>query len=210
MKNYLNIIYYIKILYNEGTEWEYKRILGNGQRTTNPNFFKQKIIKRALIAIPCVIIFSLLKTGFTNDFVTDVMTILSIFIGLFINVIVIVYGKYTTIPEITSTTSNNVRIETIKLKNFLNQFTFVTGKNLLISTYIILLLTVIILFKDFFSTNVFNYTFAKPSFASAYLFFKLTLITLIRIQVIYLLIDFFLLLLYSLGALFAFMKREMT
>jgi len=212
MKNYLNITYYIKTLYDEGTLWEFKRILGAGQRTSNPNLTNQKRLKRLLISIPSIVLCYLLKTGISTDFITDIMAALSIFIGLFTNVIFVIYNRFSIIPIDTPTTNNNVKIENLKLKNFLRQFTFVTGKNLLVATVIIALLTIIILFESFFNVNIRNFElveFPQWNCKNILTFLQLLIVVFVRFQILYLIINFFLLLLYSLGALFTFLKREM-
>jgi len=212
MKNYLNIYYYIKTLYREGTVWEFKRILGSGQHTSRPNIKKHIIIKRLAISTPAAIVCYLLKQGLSSDFVADMMAALSIFIGLFTNVIFVVYNRFAAILPTTSTTNNAVNIENTKLKNFIRQFTFVTGKNLLVATIIIFLLTLLILFDSFYSQDIADF---KPVHISEWRsenilkFLRAFVIVMTRFTILYLVIDFFILLLYSLGALFAFLKREM-
>jgi hypothetical protein len=97
-------------------------------------------------------------------------------------------------------------------QNFIRQFTFVTGKNLLIATIIIIGCTFSILFKNFFSLDVTDLTFitntnqlTKNSLA---LFSEASIVWIFRVLVLYLLFDFFILLMYSIGALFAFLKGE--
>ncbi|SDK92951.1 hypothetical protein SAMN04487898_11349 [Pedobacter sp. ok626] len=210
--NYLNIWHYIKILFNEGTKWEFTEILGNGNPTNQNDIFRRSLKKRGIMIVPSLLFCYLLKSGFSTDFIGYTMAALSIFIGLFTNLIIVVYGRYTTIPPISSTTNHLTQINILKLKNFIKQFTFVTGKNLLISTYLIALMSLVLLFKSYFSVDITEYSpiknLSEINSSTIITFVNLFIILIVRIQIIYLIIDFFILLLYSLGALFSFLKRE--
>lgn len=115
-------------------------------------------------------------------------------------------------PKLNGSESDAVKIEAVKVKNFIKQFTFVTGKNLLIATTIVGLMSITLVFPSHMSINVFNYKLIESlnqiSFTNSCLFLGLLLIAFMRICVLYLIIDFFILLLCSLGALFSFLKRE--
>ena len=207
---YLNIWRHIKLLFNDGTDWEFKEILLSNAPVQSTLRLSWK--KRSVLALPSIIICYFLSAGFSSEFIGYAMAALSIFIGLFTNLIVVVYGRYSILPNINSITNNQERLNIVRLKNFIKQFTFVTGKNLLISTYLIFLMCIIMLFSTYFAFDLKKYQiikdFAEINAKSICNFADATFITVIRFQVIYLLIDFFVLLLYSLGALFAFLKGE--
>lgn len=210
---YLKIKHYIHVLFKEGTEWEYRELLPS---TVSPPITLKKYSwrKRLILFLPTSVIFYFLKSGFSNDFMNYVMAALAIFIGLFTNLIIVLYQRYSTIPQNNGAqqTSHLALLNNRKTKNFIRQFTFVTGKNLLIATVIIVLISIFMLFKSLAGFNLFGYEFVKHlneiNFQSFTLFIKGFLTTVIRFLIIYALIDFTILLLYSLGSLFAFLKGE--
>jgi hypothetical protein len=208
---YLKVRHYINVLFREGTEWEYKELLPSSD--TQPiSRRKYSWRKRGVLLLPSCIIFYFLKTGFSNDFMNYVIYALAIFIGLFTNLIVVLYQRYSTItPKIeTEQTSHLAMLNNRKMKNFIRQFTFVTGKNLLIATAIIVLISIFMLFQSLAKFYVINYRFVEHvseiNYQSIVFFLKGCLSTTIRMIIIYALIDFTILLLYSLGSLFAFLK----
>lgn len=227
---YLKVKHYIEVLFKEGTEWEYKELLPSAETPTiSPRAYSWR--KRCILLVPSCAIFYFLKSGFSNDFMNYVMAALAIFIGLFTNLIIVLYQRYSTIPSTNAVTPTgnpepsqalqNARrpppsylamLNNKKMKNFIRQFTFVTGKNLLIATVVIVLISIFMLFKELASFNLFEYKFVRHlgevNINSVLLFFKGSLAGVIRLIIIYSLIDFSVLLLYSLGALFAFLKGE--
>lgn len=198
------------MLFSEGTAWEHKKILPS-ENIRPRQILAYSWIKRCILAIPTICILLFLKNGFTTDFMNYVMTALSIFIGLFTNLIIILYQRFPKKGE-SQNVSHQEAINTIKIKNFIRQFTFVTGKNLLIATIVIVLLSVFMLFKSLATLNFYEYTFvekrADVNAKSFVLFTKCLIAVPIRLLIIYGLIDFSLLLLYSLGSLFSFLKGE--
>jgi len=211
--NKLRISHYIKVLFREGTEWEYKGLLP----VSSSAEFSIKIYswrKRLILLAPSLIILYYLKNGFSIDFMTYIMTALAIFIGLFTNLIIVLYQRFATLPKGDEPNQNshlNI-LNTEKIKNFIRQFTFVTGKNLLIATCIIIMLSIFMMFKSLATLNTRQLEFIRTlkdiNTASATLFLKALVVLLVRFFIIYALIDFSVLLLYSLGSLFAFLKGE--
>lgn len=210
---YLKIKHYINVLFEEGTEWEYKELLPSTQ-TTKVSLRKYSWVKRGILLLPTCAIFYFLKSGLSNDFMNYVIYALAIFIGLFTNLIIVLYQRYSTISPKNGTDQigHLTILNNKKIKNFIRQFTFVTGKNLLIATAIIVLISIFMLFKSLATFYVADYEFVKHigevNFQSFVLFTKGCISTVIRLLIIYALIDFTILLLYSLGSLFAFLKGE--
>jgi len=211
----------MNLLLREGTKWEYKELLEKkGDRESlapkeRNSLFKKRLILLAFSIIACYF----LNEGFNSNFTGYVIAGLSIFVGLFINLIIVLYQRY--ISTDTNLKNENAeqpkpdddkRLQNIKVKDFIRQFTFVTGKNILIATLFIIASTFSLLFNTFFSSNTDNFYLIKhfkdlePE--NIFLMFKYLFIQIFRISILYLLFDFFLLLLYSIGSLFAFLKGE--
>ncbi|MFC1223013.1 hypothetical protein ACFE6N_04340 [Pedobacter sp. BG31] len=209
---YLNIKHYILVLYNEGTKWEFEKILNSGTPLPKKTINEYSWKKRAAFLLPTAVLTWLLKYGIDDRFIGYAIAAFSIFIGLFASLIITVYDRFLVMPKLTGNETDQIKLEHLKVSNFIRQFTFVTGKNLLIATVIILVMSMLFVFPSNMKTNIFEYRFvqtiSKASFEEYKCFFKLGLIFILRILVIYLIIDFFVLLLYSLGALFSFLKRE--
>lgn len=210
---HLKISHYISVLFKEGTVWEHKGLLPSS--TVSETLIKRySWQKRVILSIPALMILYFLKSGFSNDFMNYVMTALSIFIGLFTNLIIVLYQRFSTIPKSSAPnqTSHLNVLNNTKIKNFIRQFTFVTGKNLLIATVVIILISIFMLFKSLATVNIFDYSFihskAEINLTSVILFLKSTIAITLRFFIIYALIDFAILLLFSLGSLFAFLKGE--
>jgi len=214
---YLKIKHYIALLFSEGTDWEYREILKSSP-TRRSSFWK-----RFLLLTISIILCYLLNKGFNDAFVGYVISALSIFIGLFTNIIIVLYQKFLSVEnEIVQYTqgeqsglvkpNDNRKLNFKKTKDFIRQFTFVTGKNLLIATIVILASTFTLLFKDFFSTDTNTYriiaSLQDVQSENIQRCISYLLIQAFRIGIVYLLLDFFVLLLYSLGGLFAFLKGE--
>ncbi len=210
---YLNISHNIRVLLREGTKWEFTGILSTGDDDEKSRKW-YPYIKRFILAFPTIIICLFLKQGFNKDFIGYVMAALAIFIGLFTNLIIVLYQRFALLPKEGDplVKSNKDALNNTKIKNFIRQFTFVTGKNLLIATIVIVLISLYLLFDSLEIFNPLNFTcinslkdFNKENLEN---FLKVFFVATTRITIIYLLIDFCLLLLYVLGALFAFLKGE--
>jgi hypothetical protein len=212
MIEYLNIGHYVSVLLKEGTRWEFEKILTSGEKLTNRQIRRLSWCKRIVLFIPSCLCFYLLKNGLNENSIGYAISALSIFIGLFASLIITMYGRFLQMPKLDGTEIDAVRVENIKVTNFIKQFTFVTGKNLLIATTIIALMSLVLVFPTNLSNNIFDYTpvhsLTKLTWHNFLLFFNVILIIIIRGGILYLIFDFFILLLYSLGALFSFLKRE--
>lgn len=213
---YLKIKDYLLIVFKEGTKWEYKEVIETKDNKTTPDMIKRFSLKKRFWLLSFSILsVLLLNTGFNSDFIGYTIAALSIFIGLFTSLVITMYQRFFTIPSDTEKEeirSDAEKTDAIKLRNFIRQFTFVTGKNLLISTFIIFLATFSLLCDSWLQKGVFEYSpiikCEQLSFSTISNGLLVSFLLLYRIAFIYLLFDFFILLLYSLGALFAFLKSE--
>lgn len=207
---HLKIKHYVTLLYKEGTSWEQRGLLSTEQNTST----KRITLKRVVFLCLCIILSCFLKTGFNDAFLGYTISGLSIFIGLFINIIIVLYQKFLVITTAAADDrpNDNESANKNKMKDFIKQFTFVTGKNLLIATFLIILSSIYLLYKDFFSIDTSNYSIVlrieQLTKKDVLNFFVYSILQVTRVLILYLLIDFFFLLLYSIGSLFAFLKGE--
>ncbi|PTS93784.1 hypothetical protein DBR11_24625, partial [Pedobacter sp. HMWF019] len=160
---YLKIRHYISVLLSEGTRWEFEDILNGGVNLTDRQIKRYSWRKRYLLFVPVMILVLILKKGINSECIGYAIAALSIFIGLFASLIITMYGRYLQIPRLPPTANNDQKIEDKKVRNFIRQFTFVTGKNLLVATVIIALMSLILILPEYMSINVFESKFISSN-----------------------------------------------
>lgn len=210
--SYLKVTDYLRILLKEGRKWEFSDLLDQKSPTTNREIKRHSWIKRSILLMPTILICIFLKKGLDQNAVGYAIAALSIFIGLFSSLIITMYSRFLTIPKLDDNATNSQELEDKKVKNFIRQFTFVTGKNLLVATILIALMLLVLVFPSYTSIDVYSLSLIETiediNWGSSLLAINAIVAIGLRISIIYLAFDFFLSLLYSLGALFAFLKRE--
>jgi hypothetical protein len=210
---HLKIWHYVALLYREGTAWEYKGLLEQKDNKTTPRQIRKRSwTKRLVLSLVSVALAYLSNKGFDKDFVGYAIAALSIFIGLFTNLIIVLYQRHSTIKDPREDMSDLEKLNIKKLRNFIKQFTFVTGKNLLISILVIVLATITLLYEGLMTTELSGFywvsNLSEINNETVVNFSVCTALFFYRYLLVYLLVDFFVLLLYSIGALFAFLKNE--
>lgn len=210
--SYLKVTGYLRILLKEGRKWEFSDLLAQKSPTTDREIKRHSWMKRSILLMPTILICIFLKKGLDQNAVGYAIAALSIFIGLFSSLIITMYSRFLTIPKLDDNATHLQELEDKKVKNFIRQFTFITGKNLLVATILIALMLLVLVFPRYMSIDVYSLspieTIEDISWGSSLLAINTVLAIGLRLSIIYLAFDFFLSLLYSLGALFAFLKRE--
>lgn len=192
---------FISFLIKEGHYWQYTDFLGKEKK---PKFFFN-IAQWSIIVISFLFVYSLPK-GLNNEFIDYTITAFSIFVGLFLTLILSVYDKFQRI-DFTIKYNEIEKIELIKVKNFFKQFTAITTYCILISVLSIILLMLITLY-DFFDIDISQYSWTSISKDSLICFFKLFLLCFVRGVVCYFILDFMLLSLYAVSSMFRFINKE--
>jgi hypothetical protein len=100
-------------------------------------------------------LFFLLTEGFSSDFVSYASTALSILIGLFTTAIIFILDKYQPISN--KRPNSRQKLWDTQAYNYTKQFAFITGYNIVLCIYALVLLSFSALFKDFFNINIFQY-----------------------------------------------------
>ena len=155
---------------------------------------------------------SLVIYEFINeDFAGYVISSLSIFVGLFTTVLILIFDKYLSMKKIYEETinpSSNVNVSQKKIRNFSMQFVFISLESLLIAVTLIALLLLPLLFKGRYIENVFSYFFVNFedwTISNITTFFVNTLSCGSRIFIVMLLYKFLKYLFYIFGSLGAFL-----
>ncbi len=197
----MKIKVFISFLIKEGHHWQYTNILGKEKK---PKFFFN-IAQWGIIVISFLFVYSLPK-GLNNEFIDYTITAFSIFVGLFLALILSVYDKFQRI-DFTIKYNEIEKIDLVKVKNFFKQFTAITTYCILLSVLSIILLMLMTLY-DFFDLDISQYSWTSISKDSLICFFKLFFLCFIRGVTCYFILDFILLSLYAISSMFRFINKE--
>lgn len=198
----MNVKYYLCNLINQGHFWQHTDVNGNGQR---PKFYFLPF-QWLMIILSVFITLYYLPKGFNDTFVGYIIASLSIFVGLFLTLILTVYDKFQKIDFSLARYKENDQIELIRLKNFFKQFTSLTTYSILLSIISILLLSFFILFK--FSTKEITINIAINSTNDLKQLVKILILLFHRITTLYFLLDFVIITIYAITSIYSFIISE--
>ncbi len=201
-----NVKYYVNRLISDGHKWQ--NIDVNGKESIPKFYFSN--IQWAIVGISISGLF-LIKNGFNKDFVGYIIASLSIFVGLFMTLILTIFDKFEKIDFNKKNKTEKEKTSLIKRKNFFKQFTALTSYSILISLTCILLLSTSML-SEVFSRNILEYEFVAKwdtiSIDEVLLLVENFLIVCHRIIITYLILDFLLMVLYALSSIYSYISIE--
>jgi hypothetical protein len=195
---------FVGIVIEEGNRFQRHDI--NGELTTPRKFTDMQVIA-AILALASVVI---LPAGFEADFVRDTIVFLGIFIGLFVGIIISLHDRSKTLLTEYSAKTDEEKPTVIVLKNYMYQFTALTANAIFFALVLSGLLMITLLHK-IFHTDIYDYRFlhiAEISLSSIFCFVGLSLLILHRIVVVYLLVSFFSIAIYSTTSYFSYLLSE--
>lgn len=171
---------------------------------------------RLLLSYPLSFIVLLtLPAGYNNDFLQLGASILAILIGLFLTALVFALDKFYIPPrkkdgdyrvettENDQTRSIEISVEEIKYENaleklwqkqslyYVQQFNVLVGKNVIVGIWALALICTYVMYYNFFSVRLDDYSFVEITLPSIFLFLKLLLIIACRFFICYFLIEMF-------------------
>lgn len=171
---------------------------------------------RLLLSYPLSFIVLLtLPAGYNNDFLQLGASILAILIGLFLTALVFALDKFYIPPrkkdgdyrvettENDQTRSIEISVEEIVYENaqeklwqkqslyYVQQFNVLVGKNVIVGIWALALICTYVMYYNFFSVRLDDYSFVEITFPSIFLFLKLLLIIAGRFFICYFLIEMF-------------------
>lgn len=198
--NYL--IYYVLRLITKGQEWQYKNLNGNGNK---PKLYFTQL---QLVALFISILFVYTKPkGLSSEMINYVLSSLSVMTALFLSLIIIIFDKFNSFNF--NGEDDEEKIHKFHMWNFFYQFNAITSYAILISTTVIILLVFTLMFGK--ETDVSQYTFVSFKLItpeSIVTFFKLLFVYLIRLAIVYFLLDFFILCIYAISSIFQYVSNE--
>lgn len=200
----------IKLILNESYRWRNRNLIEK-EGFVEPKLTFLKFIRANLFYSILGLLVSLFFADFINsDFAGFAITSLSIFIGLFTTVLILIFDKF--LNHSKRNELNQASPKTIldykRTKNFSRKFVFVSIEALLIAVCIIILLLLPLMLKDGYLIDIFKYQFVSeiPDFTSIIVFFKNLMIISTRVFLIILLIKFFKYLFIIFGLLGSYIK----
>lgn len=196
-----NLLYYVINLIDEGHEWQYQ----NATKTNKSPLLYFTPLQFIAIILSLFFVIST-PTGISHNTIDTLLCSLSIMTGFFLALVVFIYDKYMMLNH--NARSDNEKIDECKNQNYLLQFNALTSYAIFISLIVTSILIGILLFGH--ETNLSNYTFASSWLGIDFkLTIKLSIVVIIRVLLIYFLLDFFILSLYAVCSLFQFLNINM-
>lgn len=201
-----SVKYYLKMLVSDGHKWQNSDING---KLIKPKFYFSFM---QWIAI-CISIISafLLSVGFNKDFIGYIIASLSIFIGLFLTLILTVFDRFQKLDFNKPNLSEKEEMFLIQRKNFFKQFTALTSYSILISLLCIVLLSLSLL-GDFFNLNINHYSLIKDlkiiHLNNILNCFWVFAVLIYRTIVIYFLLDFLIIVVFALTSIYNYILLE--
>lgn len=159
----------------------------------------------------------LLSSGPNKDFAGYAIASLSIFIGLNINLIIMMFDKFNSIDFSTDNKKYKEKISLVKEREFFKQFTSLTAFSILLSIFLIILLSlcflnrytghISIIEKIKYVLNL-DISYIEFSFNTLIKAIVDTFILLLRVITYYLLFYYIIILFYNIGSAYAFISKE--
>ena len=192
-----NIRYYITNLVRDAHFWQRTDISGHEIKIK----FIFSSIKWIIVALS--ILLALFTPSLGDNLIGYLLASFSIFIALFLQLIISIYARYSDL--IIDTSTENKKVFAIQIKNFSKQFTSIMSYSILIAIFCVLMLS-ISLITDY--VNICNtYKYAIDFQDSLYIIRVWTSI-IYKSILFYFILDFFYLLIYGLTSFYAFVKID--
>lgn len=203
----MSIKYYLSILITDGHLWQRKDL--NGYEKRYYLFFSPIQLLILTFSVLCSI---LMYDGFDKDFISYIVTSLSIFVGLFFSIIISVFDKFSQTTLDSKIVTETERIVSIQRKLFAKQFTALISYAILLSLICIVLLS-LSLFTKYFNCDIKAYykliSIEKIRFIEmTQLLFKPFVTIIYRSTIIYFLLDFLLMVIYGLSSIYSFITLQ--
>jgi len=199
----MNVKDYLLSLIGEAHKWQYTDI--NGQEKVPKFYFLP--VQWILLFISIVVSLSVMNNGISRDFAGYAITALSIFVGLFLSLILMVFDKFNSIDF--SKIRGEKQIYAIRTKNFFKQFTALTSYSILIALLSLLLLAASLFGESMtISFSEIEIIISGKWHQIALRVLKVVVSCTYRICTIYFLLDFLYITVYALTSMYDYIKSE--
>lgn len=193
------------------------KILMEGRRLQKVDIAGRMTTRRKLTQtqvagiIMAVVLYWILPQGINDNFAEYAIAFLGIFVGLFTSIIISLYDKAEGLYENfdNKTSKEKARIEMVR--NYLVQFTGLTAYSIVLALMAVVLLLGILLFPNA-RVNINDYhwvrSWSQVNFYTTGTFVRLAIVSVFRVGLLYLLMNFFFVTLFSLSSYFSFLLSE--
>lgn len=192
-----SVKHYLKILLIDGHFWQRTDVSGNERK------YKYYFSGIQLSILVISIILAVITNSFSTDFIGYLLASFSIFIALFLQLIVSVYAKFADLTFDVST--ENKKVAAIQIKNFSKQFTSLMSYSIIIAVFCSILLGTSLI-TDYF--NIEKLYLSIVDFSSWQIIVRNILSLIYKSLLLYFLFDFFYLLIYGVSSFYSFMKKD--
>ncbi|MBL7884730.1 MAG: hypothetical protein JNL69_11720 [Bacteroidia bacterium] len=196
---------YISKIVTEGNRLQKHNI--NGELVVKGKFTPTQYISFFIAAL-CIYF---LPTGFSDSFAGYIISFLGIFVGLFVGIVISMFDKSKTLLEGFSDQDQPDKVRARQVRNYLVQFNGITSYAILLAIVIIILLSISLL-NSKLQTNIWKFpvisSFKQITLESILRFFKIFAVILQRFFVIYFLLNFFVLTIFSITSYFSYLSSE--
>ena len=207
------------LIISESFKWRNRPILEN-HNSNGPKLTLKIFINNNVIWVISGILFSLFFNDLiNNDFAANMVTSLSVFVGLFTTTLILIFDKYiyhykiNDLKEITAEVNlgslpSDLDTNLLRTKNFSKKFVFISLESLLIAIVCIILLMFPMMIGDDFSEDILGSKLVQKNitFFNLLLFIKNAFILFVRASVFILLFKYFKYMFYIFGALGDYIK----
>ena len=178
-----------------------------GKLTTTRRYTHTQI----LCFVGALVLLFLLPQGVNDNFAEYAIAFLGIFVGLFTSIIIALYDKSNSLYDGIQHKTGNEKSRIAIIRNYLVQFTGLTAYTIILALIAVVLLLGILLFPET-RINIWKYHFIDQwrdlNLTTTLTFLRLAIVILFRVFLFNLLLNFFLVTLYSLSSYFSFLQSE--
>lgn len=192
-----SVNHYLKVLLIDGHFWQRTNVSGKEEK------YKYYFSGIQLFILAISIILAVITSSFSTDFIGYLLASFSIFIALFLQLIVSVYTKFGDLTFDVST--ENKQVTAIQIKNFSKQFTSLMSYSIIIAVFCAILLGTSLV-TDYF--NIENLYLIIGDFSSWQIIVRNAFGLIYKSVLFYFLFDFFYLLIYGVSSFYSFMKKD--
>lgn len=199
----LDLFYYTKELITGAWEWQYKGVSGKGAK---PKLFFTRFQVLSLCISVAYLFLTIDKVAFNKDFINYMITSFSIFVGLFVSILIMFFDKLSSLKA----PGNNVNELIIyrHSRNFFYQFTYLTTYNIFIAILLLVLLIIPLLFDGFNLPLKTTWLFVKSNsifdLRTSLKILKATAYSLHKVCTLYFILDFFFIAIFSISSITKF------
>lgn len=193
------LIYYLFRLIKDGHEWQYKNLNGKGDK---PRFYFSFL---QFVAIFISILFVIKEpTGLSSNATDYILGCLSIMVALFLSLILVVFDKSKQLV-----TEEDSSVTKLHSWNFFYQFNALTSYAILLSVLVIILIVIELIFNIEYDLSIYYFLpYSQWNRESIVTFVECIAIVLMRISIVYFLIDFFIICLYAVCSIYQFIRLD--